>query len=297
MEQDADAGGYTTLFRPYDEILGRWKAVDPLQKECSWMSSYNFGQNSPLSRIDPSGAIDNPIYDTDGNFLGTDDKGLQGEARVLDKKDFKQGMSSNLAKLFSQNKNDLAPRAEAKMMSHYSNLKNRPDYDGYVTLTEGIEWAKAYPNSANDYDNPNIKLYVDASKLDLGNIYMNVFGDLEPGSEVDVQTFTGQNLLAASTNSSIRSTVYALGSISLRLENREERRVSIVDNDAAVYDWNQGGGFMRRAGIGFERLRNNLNDTHSFRVSYYGTAQLRKQPLLRSNSLFLLLPKNFLSHD
>ncbi len=69
MEQDDDAGGYTTLFRPYDEILGRWKAVDPLQKERSWVSSYNFGQNSPMSRVDPSGAIDDIFYNEKGEEL------------------------------------------------------------------------------------------------------------------------------------------------------------------------------------------------------------------------------------
>ena len=63
----------------------------------SWVSPYNYVQNNPLSRIDPTGALDNPIYDEDGNFLGADDKGLRGEAIVMNKNDFTEGMSHETA--------------------------------------------------------------------------------------------------------------------------------------------------------------------------------------------------------
>ena len=55
MEQDADAGGYTTLFRPYDEKLGRWKAVDPLAKNLPWQSPYVAMDDKPIIRNDVDG--------------------------------------------------------------------------------------------------------------------------------------------------------------------------------------------------------------------------------------------------
>jgi hypothetical protein len=46
----------------------------------------------PNSKVDPTGGK-NPVYDQSGDFLGTDDQGLQGEAIVMNASDFTQGMS------------------------------------------------------------------------------------------------------------------------------------------------------------------------------------------------------------
>ena len=47
--------------------------------------------------IDPDGRLANPIYDQEGNFLGTDNRGLQGDAIIMDSKFFQQGMEHELA--------------------------------------------------------------------------------------------------------------------------------------------------------------------------------------------------------
>jgi len=83
--------------RNYDAALGRWMKVDPLASERSWVSPYNYVQNNPILRIDPTGALDAPIFGTDGELLGTDSEGWTGEAIVMDKKDFKQGMEHSEA--------------------------------------------------------------------------------------------------------------------------------------------------------------------------------------------------------
>ena len=44
--------------RFYDPTIGRFLTVDPLASEGSWVSPYNFVQNDPISRIDPTGALD-----------------------------------------------------------------------------------------------------------------------------------------------------------------------------------------------------------------------------------------------
>lgn len=108
---------------------------------------------------DPTGMIANPIYDPDGNFLGTDDKGLQGKAIVMNKENFTQGMSNEDALSHNLGKKGLSSsEAQSSLYSHYNGLKDRPDYDGYLTLNEANDW---YRNGNGE------PLYVDSSKIDL----------------------------------------------------------------------------------------------------------------------------------
>jgi len=157
--------------RYYDSDLSVWLSVDPMSDERSWVSPYAYCQNNPLVLVDPRGMIDNPIYDTDGNFLGTDDKGLQGEAIIMNKEDFKQGMSHEEAMAkgktldnmsFDEAKNFANNGKFKDFINHYNNLSNRPDWDGYLTLKEANEW----------YRNGNGQpIFVDLSKIDLSGIY------------------------------------------------------------------------------------------------------------------------------
>ncbi len=57
-ERDEMTGLQDYGFRSYDQRVGRFMSVDPLASQRTWTSPYNFVQNSPLWRVDPTGAID-----------------------------------------------------------------------------------------------------------------------------------------------------------------------------------------------------------------------------------------------
>jgi len=75
----------------YDPVVFGW-SVDPLTSNAPGWSPYNALWDNPILNIDPDGRWANPIIDKEGNLLGTDSKGWEGEAIVMDKSDFKQGM-------------------------------------------------------------------------------------------------------------------------------------------------------------------------------------------------------------
>jgi len=153
------------------DIVSMWMSPDPLSDERPSWSPYQYCINNPINRVDPTGALDNPIYDFDGNFLGTDDKGLQGEAIIMNKSDFKQGMSNPDAMAKGRTLDNMSDGQAMKFanngnfenfLNHYNSLSNRPDWDGYLTLDEANEWYRTGNGKS---------LYTDLSKIDLSNLY------------------------------------------------------------------------------------------------------------------------------
>jgi hypothetical protein len=123
------------------------------------LSPYVYCADNPVKLVDSNGEEINPIYDLDGNFLGTDDNGLQGKALFLKRSDFKQNMSPETARQLDQGESSLKNEAaKEKFKEHYQGLKNRPDYDGYITLNEANEW---YRNGKGE------PLFADLRKIDL----------------------------------------------------------------------------------------------------------------------------------
>ena len=260
--------------RHYDAALGRFTTIDPLGEVNYGQSSFAYCGNNPINRIDPTGMLASPIYDDEGNLLGTDDEGLQGDAIVMDKDDFKQGMSHDDAKEKDKGTDSFKDdNAKQKFKKSYDSLKDRPDWDGFVTIEEGIEWAKKHPNALSN-PTPENSLYINTALLNFGNISVSDFTAINQTTPVNLYNY--DNFIDAINNPTLRATVYALGRVDLILHDSKTRSVSIVNNKATDYDWNKGGSLGRKIAIQLERYRTGLNDTHGFKVYYYGSGFLNK---------------------
>ncbi|MGC3978939.1 MAG: hypothetical protein QM751_12380 [Paludibacteraceae bacterium] len=230
--------------------------------------------------MDLNGMELSPIYDPDGNFLGTDDEGLQGKPIIMNRSDFEQGMSHEAAMA-----KDLAPNGGDeyyaaipdlgdyyKFYNHFMSLKDRPDYDGFVTISEGIAWAKAHPNALKN-PTPNNTLYIDAAKLNFGNLSTHNF-PLKQDVKANVNLFN----FVIWGNSTSMNTTYALGNTQMQLLDSSTGTVKLFKDE---YNWDFHHPFKdgkpqgtRDNLIYWERKRARLNDSHGFPVIIYGTGTI-----------------------
>lgn len=255
--------------RLWDSRIGRWLTTDPAGQ---YVSPYLGMGNNPINGIDSDGGFFNPVYDKAGNFLGTTESGLQGEAIIMNAADFTQGMvdvdALNVGTLFSDLSNYGRFKFMEKGWGHWKSLNQRPDWDGIVTINEGVAWAKAHPNSDG---NPSDALYLDAAQLDFGSLSTSAFA--YEGQKIKPNLLYEINPL----NDAQRRTAYALGNTHIQLISMDAKTVRVL-NDAYDWDYHNGSSFKSKVRDGLiwgERQRTGINDSHGVPIRTYGLGTLR----------------------
>jgi RHS repeat-associated protein len=260
--------------RYYNPRESVWLSVDPLFEKT--MTPYQYTYQNPLKYTDPTGMSSNPIYDENGNFLGTDDRGLQGEAIIMNKNDFSQSMSHNEAKskgtlLSNYNveldgKGGLTEKGKYqaavfdRVNLHSLGLKNRPDYDGFLTLSEANEW----------YRNGNGQpLFVNASKIDLSPLYN---GDLKEGEERYV------NFASPKYANFQMGLVY--GTIKLKMLTGNNVQVGKNDHHLDTYDFDYQEGRLGRNIVTWigEKV---AGTGRGYKIYSYGIGKLGNRPIFK----------------
>ena len=122
--------------------------------------------------VDVDGNALSPIYDLSGNFLGTDDEGLQGDYIVMDAEYFRQGMQHGdaIERNTIERNREVGQDIQDKIAEHYNSLPSRPDYDGYLTRAEANSWWLGKSGES---------LFVDQSKISLPGISTKSFNNKE----------------------------------------------------------------------------------------------------------------------
>lgn len=139
-----------------------------------------------------------------------------------------------------------------------------------------MDWAIRHPYALQN-PTPDNSLYINTSLLDFGKLSVK---DFDKAGKIEAQNlFSVANSLASVTNPHLRATVYALGRVNMILVNPYTREVSIVNDKATDYDWNEGGGFCRNTCIKIHNKIYKIDPKkHGFKAYYYGIGRLRIWP-------------------
>jgi RHS repeat-associated protein len=130
-----------------------------------WMSPHAYCSNSPVNRNDPSGMLDEPVFNSKGDFLGTTKEGYKGKVIIYDgPANFKDMTADELLNLtggtvastYDNARDNLSNDAKSKIWTHvvsqlggtdiFDETFYKTDIDGWkihyddVSLTEKNNW-------------------------------------------------------------------------------------------------------------------------------------------------------------
>ncbi|QMU65438.1 MAG: hypothetical protein GKR88_14865 [Flavobacteriaceae bacterium] len=81
QELDQETGKVAFQLRLYDPRINRWLTTDPAGQ---YHSPYMAMGNNPITRTDPDGGEDEPVYGSDGTYRGDTVEGFTGEPIIYD---------------------------------------------------------------------------------------------------------------------------------------------------------------------------------------------------------------------
>jgi len=125
--------------RLYDPVIGLFFSPDPVIQDfenTQCLNRYSYCRNNPVMNWDLDGKIASPIFDSDGNYLGTDNKGYNGEILIFeDPSKFKQGMDHDEAKTLGKefSKSELSIVEKSLVLNHVINGTILPYGEGKLT--------------------------------------------------------------------------------------------------------------------------------------------------------------------
>ena len=242
--------------RRYDPAFAQFTQMDPLCEKYPHLSPYAYCAGNPVRYVDPDGM--NPIFNRKGVFLGVDDWGMQGDALFFDmeEKDFAFKYSHEEAMKMDLGKSSLInDDAKELFLNTYNNLPNRPDWDGYITLSEANNWYR---------EGGGKPLYADFNQIDMSRF--RSLGDSFIGKQY---TFNLLSIYGA-TNDAL---VYGNLTFTRLPNDRVKAEKDIYDFD--MHPWNS----VRRIGRNVETIIGNIvaGRGKGFPIYFYGTQRLKRK--------------------
>ncbi len=160
--------------RFYSPRVRRWLTPDPLSEKYYGTSPYAYCNGNPINFVDPDGR--RPIYNAHGELVGVTESGLQGDPVFITDYTEYHTMTDDQAEAMNEGADVLDEDAFAIFVKSYNTLRERPDWDGYITLSEANEWYR----NGNGAD-----LFADLSKIDFSRL-----SPLEVGEERNISLFS-----------------------------------------------------------------------------------------------------------